>query len=129
MTEPLDEWIAKAEGDFDVAQREFTYEGRRNSDAICFHAQQCVEKLMKAVLIAHGVAPEYTHNLVYLDTCVKNVVESWESEVEELNWLTRAGIAFRYPGEWATDSHAKKAMAICERLRGELLGLLQTPGG
>jgi HEPN domain-containing protein len=124
MTEPLDEWIGKAEGDFDVAQRESTCEGRRNSDAICFHAHQCVEKLMKAVLIAHGVAPEYTHNLVYLDTCVKNVVESWESEVEELNWLTRAGIAFRYPGEWATDAHAKKAMAICERLRGELLALL-----
>ncbi|MHC4697022.1 MAG: HEPN domain-containing protein [Planctomycetota bacterium] len=124
MTEPLDEWIAKAEGDFDVAQRELRREGRRNLDAICFHAQQCVEKLMKAVLIAHDVAPEYTHNLVYLDACVKNVVESWESEVEELNWLTRAGIAFRYPGEWATDAHAKKAMAICERLRGELLALL-----
>lgn len=84
MTEPLDEWIGKAEGDFDVAQREFTCKGRRNSDAICFHAQQCIEKLMKAVLIAHGVTPEYTHNLVYLDTCVKNVVESWESEVEDI---------------------------------------------
>ena len=124
MSEPVDEWIAKAEGDFDVAQREFSREDRRNLDAICFHAQQCVEKLMKAVLIAHDVTPEYTHNLVYLDARVKNVVESWESEVEELNWLTRAGVAFRYPGEWATDAHAKKAMAICERLRGELLALL-----
>ena len=125
MTEPFDEWMAKAEGDFNVAQREFIREGKRNFDAICFHAQQCVEKLMKAVLVAHGVAPEHTHNLMYLDACVRKVVESWASDTEELSWLTRAGIAFRYPGEWATDVHAKKAMATCERLRGALLTLLQ----
>ena len=124
MPEPVDEWIAKAEGDFDVAQRELRRAGKRNFDAICFHAHQCVEKLMKAVLIAHGVAPEYTHNLLFLDACVKKAVESWESDIEELSWLTRAGIAFRYPGEWATDAHAEKAMGICEGLREGLLKLI-----
>ena len=124
MPEPTDAWIEKAEGDFVVAQREFSRRGKRNFDAICFHAHECVEKLMKALLVKHGVAPEYTHNLIYLDACVKKVVESWECDAEELSWLTRAGIAFRYPGEWATEAHAKKAMAICERQREALLELI-----
>lgn len=124
MPERVDEWVTKAEGDFDVAQREFRRRGKRSFDAICFHAHECIEKLMKALLVKHGVAPEYTHNLVYLDACVKKVVESWESDAEELSWMTRAGIAFRYPGEWATDAHAKKAMALCEHLREALLTLI-----
>ena len=124
MPERVDEWIAKAEGDFQTATREFSAPKSANYDAVCFHTHQCVEKLMKAVLVAHGVAPEYTHNLVYLDACVKKVVEPWKADTEEMSWLTRAGIAFRYPGEWATEAHAKKAMAICERLREALLKLL-----
>jgi len=124
MPERVEEWIAKAEGDFNIARRESRRRGKRNFDAICFHAHECVEKLMKALLVKHGVAPEYTHNLVYLDACVKKVVESWESDTEELSWLTRAGVAFRYPGEWATVTHAKKAVALCERLREVLLKLI-----
>ena len=124
MPEPVDEWIKKAEGDFKVARREFRRRADRNLDAICFHAHQCVEKLMKAVLVVRGVSPEYTHNLFYLDTTLKKVVASWTSDVDELSWLTRAGVAFRYPGEWATDAHASRAMAICERLREALLELI-----
>ena len=126
MPERVDEWIAKAEGDFNIAQRESRRRGKRNFDAICFHAHECVEKLMKALLVKHEVAPEYTHNLVYLDACVKKIVASWIWDIEELSWLTRAGVAFRYPGEWATDAHAKKAMAICEQLRQELKKLLES---
>jgi HEPN domain-containing protein len=124
MPGKVEEWVAKAEGDFDVAQREFRREANRNLDAICFHAHQCVEKLMKAVLVAHGVAPEYTHNLIYLDGCVKKAVESWESDAEEMSWLTRAGISFRYAGETATDAHPTRAMAVCTRLRVALLKLI-----
>ena len=36
-------------------------------DAVCFHAQQCVEKLMKALLIHLGLDPPRTHNLMLLD--------------------------------------------------------------
>lgn len=128
MPEPAEEWIAKAEGDMHVAEREFHRADDRNFDAVCFHAHQCVEKLMKAVLITHGVAPEYTHNLVYLDAALKKVA-SWTSDPDELNWLTRAGVAFRYPGEWATHAHASRAMAIGQRLREALLLLVNERRG
>ena len=41
MNPLIEEWIAKAEGDFTSANREFTAPELPNYDAACFHAQQC----------------------------------------------------------------------------------------
>jgi len=49
MTETIKEWLAKAEGDFRTAQREMQAADSPNYDAVCFHAQQCVEKLVEAM--------------------------------------------------------------------------------
>ncbi|MCC7293972.1 MAG: HEPN domain-containing protein [Phycisphaerales bacterium] len=123
MPGAAEEWIAKAEGDMHVAEREFHRADDQNFDAVCFHVHQCVEKLMKAVLITHGIAPEYTHNLVYLDAALQKVAP-WISDPDELNGLKRAGVAFWYPGEWATHAHASRAMSIGQRLREALLRML-----
>jgi len=42
------EWIGKAEGDFVMMEREGRARKQRNHDGICFHAQQCAEKYLKA---------------------------------------------------------------------------------
>jgi len=44
------EWVAKAEGDFATASREIRVRKSPNYDAVCFHAQQCAEKYIKALL-------------------------------------------------------------------------------
>ena len=41
------EWIAKAEGDWNSAQREYRARQRPNYDAACLHAQQCAENISK----------------------------------------------------------------------------------
>ena len=51
MRVEVKEWIQKAEGDYHSAQREYRARKNPNYDAACFHAQQCVEKYLKAVLI------------------------------------------------------------------------------
>lgn len=51
MNGTVREWLDKAEGDYRVAKRELRAAERPNYDAVCYHAQQCVEKLMKAVLV------------------------------------------------------------------------------
>ena len=66
MNEIVNEWIVKAEADFHTASRERAVEEWPNYDAVCFHAQQCVEKYMKAILIAKEVTPPRTHDLVEL---------------------------------------------------------------
>ena len=47
------EWVDKAEGDFTTASREWRARKCRNHDAVCFHAQQCIEKYLKALLQKH----------------------------------------------------------------------------
>lgn len=43
------EWIEKAEGDISIAMREMAA-SEPVWDGICFHAQQCAEKYLKALL-------------------------------------------------------------------------------
>jgi HEPN domain-containing protein len=50
------EWISKAENDFATALRESRVRKNVNYDAVCFHAQQCAEKYLKARLQEAGIA-------------------------------------------------------------------------
>jgi len=49
MKKITEEWITKAEKDYLVAIRELRTTPIVG-DAVCFHAQPCVEKYMKAIL-------------------------------------------------------------------------------
>jgi HEPN domain-containing protein len=57
------EWVEKAEGDFATAERELKVRKNPNYDAVCFHAQQCVEKYLKARLQEEGIIFRKTHDL------------------------------------------------------------------
>ena len=48
MNGTVSEWIEKAESDYRVCVRELTVREGASPDAICFHAQQCIEKLIFA---------------------------------------------------------------------------------
>jgi len=48
MNPSAQEWINKAEGDWATANRENQVRKNPNYDAVCFHAQQCAEKYLKA---------------------------------------------------------------------------------
>ena len=50
------EWVDKAEADYETALREFRARRQPNFDDACFHAQQCIEKYLKARLIEAGIA-------------------------------------------------------------------------
>jgi len=60
------EWIDKAEGDFATALREIRVRKSPNYDAVCFHAQQCAEKYLKAMLQEAEVPFGKTHHLIAL---------------------------------------------------------------
>ena len=96
LSETVKEWIAKAEGDFAVSCREMRARKARNHDAICFHCQQCVEKLMKALLIHLGATPPKTHMLLALDELLCSVCSQWSWPADELRFLSHAAIFLRY---------------------------------
>ncbi len=57
------EWVDKGEADRKTARRELRVRNSPNFDAVCFHAQQCAEKYLKALLQERGAAIPRTHNL------------------------------------------------------------------
>lgn len=60
------EWVNKAEGDFAMMERESRVRKNPNYDGVCFHAQQCAEKYLKARLDEAGIGFEKIHDLVAL---------------------------------------------------------------
>ncbi len=129
MQPDVTEWITKAEADWATAQREFRVRRRANFDAVCFHAQQCVEKYLKARLIIAAVNFPKTHDLVALLSLVQDVEPLWQPWKEALATLTHYAVAMRYPGEFAERPEAAKALKLAELLRAEMrwsLGLQPT---
>lgn len=120
MSEELDEWIEKAEGDYYSALREYRARKHVNNDSACFHAQQCVEKYLKAVLVSHSISFGKTHDLLPLLTACLPAQPLWESWGDDVEWLTQYSVLFRYPGETATRGDARKAIRIVKTLRTEL---------
>lgn len=123
MNAVVQEWIDKAQGDYLTAMRE-TGASPPNYDAVCFHAQQCVEKLLKALLTARGTTPPKTHDLILLDRLLSSTCPEWYWPIEPLRLLSAAAVVFRYPGESAGPEEADAAFAACSAMRTRLLELL-----
>ena len=124
------EWIAKAEADWATAQREFRVRRRANHDAVCFHAQPCVEKYLKARLIVAGINFPKTHDLVALLALVQKVEPLWLPWKESLARLTHYAVTVRYPGESAERADAAEALKTTRLLRAEIrwnLGVATKP--
>src|SRR5438128_1067940 len=62
----LREWIDKAENDLTAAGQILKLAQASPTATICFHAQQCVEKYLKAVLVHRGIPVPKTHNIQIL---------------------------------------------------------------
>ena len=111
------EWVRKAEGDFATAQREMRARKAPNHDAVCFHAQQCSEKYLKARLQAAGRPFAKTHDLVALLDLLLPVEPLWETLRPGLRALTVFAVDVRYPGERATKADAREAFKFCRLVR------------
>ncbi len=125
MNEIVKEWLDKAARDFATARREMAAAEEPNYDAVCFHAQQCVEKLMKALLIHLGIIPTKTHDLAFLDQFLTPACPEWSWNSADLRFLSRAAVTYRYPGESADREEAAQALDIASRIREKLLLLLK----
>jgi HEPN domain-containing protein len=120
------EWVAKAEGDYTTALRECRARTCPNYDAACFHAQQCAEKYLKALLQEDSMAFEKTHDLVKLLSLLPPTIELAALR-SNLAMLSAAAVEYRYPGECATHETAKEAIATCRALRHEARLRLHLP--
>jgi HEPN domain-containing protein len=91
------EWLNKADEDLLVAERELTADPPAFS-AVCFHAQQAVEKAMKAILVDFGVDFPRTHDLKFLLDLIKSKPPVFNDLEEALVNLSVSAVEVRYPG-------------------------------
>ncbi len=111
------EWVAKAEDDYAVMERESQVVVHPSFDAICFHAQQCAEKYLKARLCEADAAFGKTHDLVALLEQILAQESGWEEYREDLAYLSDFAVSFRYPGESADRDSALEAQNRCRSFR------------
>lgn len=57
------EWVAKAENDLKNAANTIKMGEECPTDTVCFHAQQCVEKYLKTLLVWKGIPFPKLHNI------------------------------------------------------------------
>jgi HEPN domain-containing protein len=118
------EWVAKAENDLLNATHTLKLGQRCPTDTVCFHAQQCVEKYLKALLVLHGVDFPKTHDLEALASRVRGGRKP-ALPPEELAKLKRYATVTRYPGAEAISlAEARRAVSAAKRMRRAVRSLL-----
>lgn len=97
--EAIMEWLARARDDWAAVQI-LLASGRAPAETICFHSQQYVERLLKAVLTHDGVEAPRTHDLRRLVRLAEPSVPELAGLADAADILTPYGVQVRYPGDW-----------------------------
>jgi HEPN domain-containing protein/predicted nucleotidyltransferase len=119
------ERLVKAENDLKAAVQILTLRGEAPTDTVCFHAQQCVEKNLKAILIAEAIPFTKTHDLRVLMRLIPRRLRPSLDRKDRAR-ITRYAAVTRYPraGKDISLTQARKEVAIARRVRREVRRLL-----
>ena len=120
------EWIQKAEADYDAIALHQQV-ASPNFDFICFHAQQCIEKYLKAWLQETNTRFAKTHDLKELLDLILPVIPDWHIWQSDFSTVSQHAVDFRYPGKSATTEDAHHAIDVCKRVRQAVRSELKLP--
>ena len=115
------EWIVKADHDLTAAAQILKLGRAAPVDTVGFHAQQCVEKYLKAVLVYRSIPFTKTHSIRALMNLVPRRNRPAMDEATQVQ-LTRYASVTRYPlsGPDLSLTAARKAVAVARRVRREI---------
>jgi len=109
-------WVHRAEEDWLLARSAL----RRKVPLLygtTFHAQQCAEKYLKAVLVSRRHTFPRTHDLIALhDLCLGHGIRV-PIDPDKLERLTAYAVQVWYPGEEPTLDEAQEALQIAQAVR------------
>jgi HEPN domain-containing protein len=128
MSEPHEAWVEMAEEDWYLAE---AVDARRAPRGVCFDAQQCIEKYLKAALVQRGLEVERTHDLETLGERLTEVDGAFGVLMDPLERLNPHAVLTRYALVGPSAEDAEAALAAMRWLRSEvrrLLGLDDAPG-
>ncbi len=117
LKEIVKQWILKAENDLNVIEHEVKVSDP-TTDMICFHAQQCVEKYLKAFLIANQINYQHTHNIGTILKPCKDINPNFSQLTDSLI-LTNYAVDLRYADDFYIPEieEAKEAHQIALKVK------------
>jgi HEPN domain-containing protein len=119
------EWVIKAENDLKTASYILKMSKGCPTDTVCFHAQQCVEKYLKAFLVVKGIDFPRIHDIEHLVSLLPGNV--WlKLSIQEQRRLTTYATVIRYPGDYEPlqIAEAKESVKLARRVRKEIRDLM-----
>ena len=123
------EWLAKA--DVDLSAASALHSAGDLTDVVAFHAQQVVEKALKAFLVWHQIEFPKTHDIErLLELCASIDPEAAEVLASAAE-LTPYGVEYRYPGEYppVSEAAAELSLATAQLVVGEVAKRLSGTAG
>jgi len=125
----VQQWAERAEDDLRSAEYLLTMGQDCPHGAVCFHAQQCVEKYIKGLLAHLAVDFPKTHDIGELLRLLPegnrpSLSVPWQER------LTDYATAARYPGDWESIARgeAEEAVALARSVRDALRGHMPPQG-
>ena len=124
INEIIREWVTKAESDLKAASYLHRAREDRLTDAVCFHAQQCIEKYIKALLVMKNISFPKIHDTAALINRLPDKMPLLLS-AEEQELFSEYAVTVRYPGDIEPSlTEAGKAVRIARRVRKDIRALL-----
>ncbi len=111
-------WLQKAHSDLRSA-RILLEADDPPTESACFHAQQAVEKMLKAYLTNKDVKVGKTHDIsTLLELCIKLDKDFEAIDIDKIEQLTFYAVGVRYPDEFyvPTYKEAEEALNLAEKL-------------
>ncbi len=109
------DWLQRAKSDLALSGVARPPEVMYNE--LCFHAQQAIEKSLKAVLILEHIEFKRTHHIGYLLKLLPQKIISPPEALEAAS-LTSYAVMTRYPGDYEeiTKTNHQDALRIAENV-------------
>jgi HEPN domain-containing protein len=120
------QWFRKAEHDLQNIRNNLSAE-IIPTDTVCFHAQQAIEKLLKAMLVANSRNISKTHDLVKLLTDVADILPELLPYEEQLEDISEYGVGVRYPDDFfePTLDEARHAYEVALNIESIILNRIK----
>ena len=118
-------WVEKAESDLKNAAHTLRLGDQCPTDTVAFHAQQCVEKYLKALFVFSDTDFPRTHSIAVLWRLLQ-APDRPELTAEEQERLTDYATVTRYPGDYEPIplDETRWAVRVARRVRGQARKLL-----
>ncbi|MFZ4667582.1 MAG: HEPN domain-containing protein [Prochlorotrichaceae cyanobacterium] len=125
ISSSVQRWMKYAQSDLDLAR--INAPNTVLPETLCFHAQQAVEKALKALLQYYSIPIPRTHSIAFLLDLLQSKI-AIPLSIQDSVILTDYAVETRYPGiyEPITDTEYQEAIHLAETIVSWVDGIIKS---